>query len=78
MAMSGNIEHYDKRFGVIAVEKGYLSSVKLIEALKVQVEEDVARNTHRLIGEILLDLDHMSVTQIQDVLDDIFKKKLSE
>jgi hypothetical protein len=32
-----NMEYYEKRFGLIAIEKGYLTPEQLIEALKVQV-----------------------------------------
>ena len=51
---SRKIEHYEKQFGIIAIEKGFLTSGELIEALKIQVEEDIKYKTHRLIGEILL------------------------
>ena len=69
----GKIEHYEKRFGITAFEKGFITPENLIDALKIQVKEDIALKTHRLIGEILLDLDHMTAVQIQEVLDVIFK-----
>ena len=37
----GNIEHFEKQFGIIAIEKGYITSDNLIESLKIQVEEDL-------------------------------------
>ncbi len=68
----GKIEHYEKQFGIIAIEKGFISAENLIETLKIQVEEELENKTHRLIGEILLDKGYITPTQIQDVLDGIF------
>ena len=70
----GKIEHYEKQFGIIAIEKGFITPEELIEALKIQVKEDIDYQTHRLIGEILLDNDYLSAAQIQEVIDTIFKK----
>lgn len=70
----GKIEHYERQFGIIAIEKGFISADELIEALKIQVQEDIKYETHRLIGEILLENDSITVKQIQEVLDVIFKK----
>ena len=69
---SDKIERYEKQFGIIAVEKGYISAEKLVEALKIQVEEEIRYNTHRLIGEILIDRGYVTAIQVQDVLGDIF------
>ena len=68
----GKIEHYEKQFGIIAIEKGFITAENLIETLKIQVEEELQNKTHRLIGEILLDKGYITPTQIQDVLDGIF------
>jgi hypothetical protein len=70
----GRIEHYEKQFGIIAIEKGFISTEKLIETLRIQVEEEIQYKTHRLIGEILLDKGYITPTQIQDVLDGIFSR----
>ena len=72
--VTGNIELYEKRFGLLAIERGYITSDDLIRAIKIQVEEDVANNSHRLFGEILLDMNCLSATQIQEILDNVFKK----
>jgi hypothetical protein len=68
----GKIEHYEKQFGIIAIEKGFITAENLIETLKIQIEEELENKTHRLIGEILLDKGYITPTQIQDVLDGIF------
>lgn len=68
----GKIEHYEKQFGIIAIEKGFITAENLIETLKIQVEEDIKYKTHRLIGEILMDKGYINPSQIQEVLDAIF------
>ena len=68
----GKIEHYEKQFGIMAIEKGFITADNLIETLKIQVEEEIQDKTHRLIGEILLGKGYITPTQIQDVLDSIF------
>jgi hypothetical protein len=50
----GRIEHFEKQFGIIAIEKGFIKPDNLIDALEIQVQEDIEYKTHRLIGEILM------------------------
>lgn len=68
------IEHFEKQFGIIAIEKGFISADNLIEALKIQVEEEIEVKNHRLIGEILMEKDYITADQIEDVLNTIFSK----
>ena len=68
----GKVEHYDKQFGIIAIEKGYISAENLIDGLRTQVEEDIQNNTHRLIGEILIDKGHMTLPQVNDIIAEMF------
>jgi len=68
---SKKIDHYEKRFGVVATEKGFITSDELINALEIQVQEDVEFGYHRLIGEIFLDRGVMSEEQIAEVLKEI-------
>ncbi|NLD37239.1 MAG: hypothetical protein GX654_10260 [Desulfatiglans sp.] len=70
----GKIEHYEKQFGIIAIEKGFITAENLIETLKIQVEEEIQYKTHRLIGEILLDKGYINPAQIQEILDGIFSR----
>ena len=65
---SRTIEYYEKRFGITAVEMGFITSEELIEALRVQVMEDMRQEPHRLIGEILLDQDKMTASQVEHVV----------
>jgi hypothetical protein len=62
-------EHLEKRFGVVAVERGYILPQQLIEALKTQVMEDMAKGEHRLVGRILLEQGLISTSQIEEILD---------
>ncbi|MFH1487340.1 MAG: hypothetical protein ABII06_00385 [Pseudomonadota bacterium] len=60
---------FEKRFGMTAVAKGYITLEQLIEAMKTQVSEDVDKATHRLIGEILVEMGFITPAQIIEVLD---------
>jgi hypothetical protein len=66
-------EHQNKRFGIIAVEKGFITFEQLLEAVHIQIEEEVEEEKHRLIGKILFDRGHMTIPQIQDVLETLGK-----
>ena len=57
------------RFGVVAVEKGFITPDQLFEALKVQVREDLESQAHRLVGEILLEQGAITPEQKEEVLD---------
>ena len=58
----------EERFGLIAVDKGFLALEKLIEAMKIQLIGDVRRFKYRLIGEILIDIGALNVSQVAEVL----------
>lgn len=58
----------EMRFGVVAVEKGYITPDQLFEALKAQVREDLEKETHRLLGEILFEQNAMTQEQKDEVL----------
>ncbi len=62
------IEVHDKRFGVIAVEKRFITKEQLFEALKIQVEEDLSGKLHTLIGIILIRLGYLTHDQADEIL----------
>ena len=66
-------EHLEKRFGILAVEKGFVTADHVIEALKIQVIEDMQKGKHRLIGRIFLEQGLMTILQIDKVLASIGK-----
>lgn len=61
-------EHLEKRFGVLAVEMGLVNADQVIDALRIQVTEDVEKGKHRLIGRILLEQGLITLSQIDEVL----------
>ena len=69
------IETYEERFGNIAIAKGFITSEKLLAALKIQVQEETEKKQHRLIGQILLEQGVISGEQIQQVLAELFSKE---
>ena len=74
MKTTAKIEHYEKRFGIVAIEKGFISSEDLIEALKVQVCEEIEVGKHRFFGGILLHQDKITARQIDVVVKTLFKQ----
>jgi len=62
------VEVQDKRFGVIAVEKGFITKERLFEALKIQIEEDLQKKKHNLIGLILIKLGYLTHDQADEIL----------
>jgi hypothetical protein len=63
-----DIEHLEKRFGIMAVDKGFITSDQVIEALTIQVAEDLSIGKHRLIGKILLENEAITLQQVDEVL----------
>jgi len=66
-------EHLEKRFGILSVEKGFVTADYVIEALRIQVIEDMQKGKHRLIGRIFLEQGLMTISQIDEVLASIGK-----
>ncbi len=62
------ISDIDNRFGSTAVKLGYITSEQLIEAMTIQVQENVNDGLHRLIGSILLEQGNINIEQIDTVL----------
>ena len=60
-------EKYDKRFGMIAAEKGFITYEQLLEAMKIQIFENLVGNKHRLIGEVLLEKEYITTSQVDEV-----------
>lgn len=63
-----SVEVHDKRFGVVAVERGFITKEQLFEALRVQIEEDLDGERHSLIGIILVRLGYLTAEQADDIL----------
>ena len=62
------IEFPQRRFGVVAMEKGFISADQLWEALIQQRAQDFGLTERRHIGMILKDLGYLSFPQLNEVL----------
>jgi hypothetical protein len=60
--------HLEKRFGVMAVEMGFITAAQLHEAMTIQLNEGLQGMAHRLMGQILVERGHISSGQIREVL----------
>ena len=67
-----------KRFGFLALEKGYVTIEQIVEAMTIQTRENVEKRIYRPIGDILLELGYIETSQIKDVLDSKFEKRFGE
>ena len=61
---------YCRRFGQVAVERGFITPEQLKEALGEQVDDDLTNKHHRLLGDILLEKKRMTADQVEAVLDE--------
>lgn len=61
-------EKREKRFGRIAVEKGFVTPEQILQAMRTQILEEVEQGKHRRIGAILMDQRAMTKQQINEVL----------
>jgi hypothetical protein len=67
-----------KRFGALAVEKGFVTLDQIIEAIGIQARENIEGKGRRLIGEILRDLGYITASQIYEVLEARFEPRFGE
>ena len=65
------------RFGIIALEKGFITQRQLGKAVNKQLSDDLERGKHRVIGEILVDMGFMTLSQVEEVLDEQKKGMLA-
>ena len=61
----------DKRFGTIAIEKGFITKGQLIDALKTQIEEELEQGAHRFIDSILIEKKAINAKQLGTVCLDL-------
>lgn len=59
----------DKRFGAVAIQRGFITVEQFLDAMKDQIVEDLESSEHRLIGQILWEKGYISTEQIKEVLD---------
>lgn len=66
------------RFAALCTKKGLIDDEQIIEALKIQVKENIEEKTHRPIGEILMELGHMNKKQVEDILNMIIEPRFGD
>ena len=57
------------RFGMLAIEMGFVTVDQIREAMAEQLEDDLAEKAHRLLGTILVDRGWMTLREVEMVLD---------
>ncbi|MAW76322.1 MAG: hypothetical protein VYD70_03320 [Planctomycetota bacterium] len=57
-----------KLFGEIAFELQYITTAELYEGLAVQARDEARSQPHRFLGQILIELGHLSEQQVLEVL----------
>ena len=65
----------EKRFGTVAMEMGFANREQILEAMKVQIEQDLDGLEHKRIGSILYSLGYITLPQIEEVLEVLQKTK---
>ena len=62
-------EIMEKRFGIVAIEKGFISMDQLLEGLEIQIDEEIEQGERRVIGAILVEKGYMNLSQVQETLE---------
>jgi formate dehydrogenase maturation protein FdhE len=67
-----------KRFGVLALSKGFINVEQIIEALTIQLRENIEHKKNRPIGQILLELGYINTQEIEELLEPKFEQRFGE
>ena len=59
-----------KRFGCLAMQKGFITEDQFFQAMKVQVSEEQKGGCSALIGQILKNMGFMTDGQVEEVIKD--------
>ena len=57
------------RFGTEAVNKGFITMDQLIKAMRIQLREDLGKSDRRFIGEVLVEMGLMNISQVDELLE---------
>ena len=66
------------RFGILALKKGHINVEHIIEALTIQLRENIENKKNRPIGEILLELGYMNSREIEELLEPKFEQRFGD
>ena len=59
----------EKRFAVVAIEKGFINRDQLLEGVEIQIDEEIEEGVRRVIGAILVEKGYMTLSQVQETLE---------
>jgi hypothetical protein len=59
---------FERRFGDVAIYKGFITLEQLIDAMTIQIKDEAEKGSHRLLGEILVDMGALNIVQVEEVL----------
>lgn len=68
-------ESIRKRFGAVAIKKGFITKEQFVEAMGMQIENDLEGTEHKLFGEVLVRMGYMERSQVNEVLEEISEEK---
>lgn len=66
------------RFGSLALKKGFINVEQIIEALSIQLKENIETKKNRPIGEILLQLGYINTKELKELLEPRFEQRFGE
>ncbi len=72
------IKKIKHRFAALCTKKGMINDEQIIEALKIQVRENIEKKKHRPIGEILMELGYMNKKQVDEILNLIIEPRFGD
>ncbi len=61
-------EKLTKRFGAVAIKKGFITKDQFVEAMAMQIENDLEGTEPKHLGAILNTMEYMTDEQISEVL----------
>ena len=64
-----------KRFGTIAIQKGFISKEQFVEAMGMQIEIDLEGKEYLLFGEVLTEMGIITREQVSEILVDMVRQK---
>jgi hypothetical protein len=66
-------ESLKRRFGAIAIRKGFITKEQFMAAMAMQIENDLKGKQPKLIGSVLTDLGYMTAEQVGQVIGSMAK-----
>lgn len=69
------LKDLDRRFGNIAMAKGFVTIEQLVGAITVQVMEEMESGVRKLIGHILHERGQITETQLEEVLKELMSSR---